>query len=184
MPFTEGIVMIGHWEVLKQTRTVSVIGEITEELGEKIINQITYLLAVDSKAQITMLINSPGGDASVGLSIAQFMLTSTAPFKVIALAEVFSAATILLAVGDTRVAMEHTQFLHHSAEISTDGSSRRIKQTTAALDHSEESWNILLGKYTKRRKKFWDDLMNKGDVYLSAKDLLKYGVVDEVIYTT
>ena len=56
---------------LLKDRIVFVSGEIGDEMANAVVAQLLFLQAEDSKKEISMYINSPGGSVTAGLAILE-----------------------------------------------------------------------------------------------------------------
>jgi len=61
------------------------------------------------------------------------------------------------------------------------GKSSDLKAAHKYNAHLEDMANSILGSTTSKDKKFWSE-QSKTDLYLSAKDAQKLGVIDGIIH--
>ena len=64
---SEGLARYTLADALFQNREIMIIGEITPDLVNSAILQMRYLQNLDEQKEITVFINSPGGDVASGL---------------------------------------------------------------------------------------------------------------------
>ena len=58
---------------LLKDRIIMLNGEITDEVANSVVAQLLFLASVDSKKDINMYINSPGGSITAGMAIYDTM---------------------------------------------------------------------------------------------------------------
>src|SRR5690554_4342560 len=100
---------------LLKDRIVFVTGEIEENMASTIVAQLLFLEKEDSKADIQMFIDSPGGIITAGLAILDTMNYIKPDVSTIAVGQAASMATILLAGGakGKRLALPHSRIHIH-----------------------------------------------------------------------
>jgi ATP-dependent Clp endopeptidase proteolytic subunit ClpP len=141
------------------------------------------LQAMGGAQQLTVRINSPGGEVWDGMSIynqlSQFAAHTTVVIEGIAA----SVASLIAMAGDTVKAMEVSQLMIHDAwtiAVGNEQDFRALADTLAKVDQQiADTYAIRSG--TKTAKQF-REIMNQ-DTYLTAQDALEWGLVDEVIPT-
>ena len=95
--------------------------------------------------------------------------------------KVMSAATLILAAGKKRRISELCWFMHH--EMSADPGSLRASELDAYNAQVQKEMMQLaswMSKFTKKSRKFWLTQGTHIDVYFDAKQLVKFGVADEI----
>lgn len=70
-------------DALLTDRRVFLENEITSPLIQDIIRQMMYLEKLDDTAEITLYINSPGGDVYSGLALYDFIANMKSPIKTV-----------------------------------------------------------------------------------------------------
>lgn len=77
---SEGLSCCAIQDELFRHREVQCVGEINQESVYSLILQLRYLQKQDAEQEITMYINSPGGEVSSGLGLYDVMAAVSAPF--------------------------------------------------------------------------------------------------------
>ena len=135
---------------------------------------------LENDKDIKIKIHSMGGSVYDALGIVGRLKNS--PCKIITEGYgcVMSAATIILACGDTRRMSEYGWFMHHESNYSVEGKHSEVKSFAEQIDKEEKQWAEAMAKFTKKDVDFW---LNTGvglDEYVYPEELLEYGVVDEI----
>lgn len=141
------------------------------------------LQALGDVQQLTVRINSPGGEVWDGMSIfnqlSQFQAHTTVVIEGIAA----SVASLIAMAGDTVQAMEVSQLMIHDAwtiAVGNEQDLRDMADTLGKIDQQiADTYAIRSGSKTAKQ---FREIMNK-DAYLTAQEAQEWGLVDEVIQT-
>ena len=132
---------------------------------------------------LTICILSGGGDLHATFGIIDFMRGSTIPVRTIATGMIASGATMIFLAGEKgmRTLTENTSILSH---VYTSGSYGKSHELVAATKEHKLTTERMLNHYIKTTGLSAKDvekyLLPKEDVYLSAKEALKYGICDTI----
>lgn len=140
----------------------------------------------DSEKEITIYINSVGGDAAALSNIYDIMQMITAPVKTVCLGKCYSAGAILLAAGTPgmRYIFPHAEVMIHGIQcafpIITDNTPIDASNYLNFLTNSNDNIMKILAKHTGHSlQKIKKDC--EQDLFLSAKEAVDYGLVDHVV---
>ena len=140
----------------------------------------------DDDSPINVVIDSPGGDVYEMFGIIDYIesLERNSNIKVntICRGKAMSAAAMILACGTgKRLASKRSTIMIHEGSSMQAGKSSDLKAAHKYNAHLEDMANSILGDKTIKDKKFWSE-QTKTDLYLSAKDAQKLGVIDGIIH--
>tara|TARA_R110002074_G_scaffold104307_3_gene225241 strand:+ start:259 stop:918 length:660 start_codon:yes stop_codon:yes gene_type:complete len=135
---------------------------------------------------INVVIDSPGGDVYEMFGIIDYIesLERNSDIKVntICRGKAMSAAAMILACGTgKRLASKRSTVMIHEGSSMQAGKTSDVKAAQKYNAHLENMANTILGEKTIKDKKFWSE-QTKTDLYLSAKDAQKLGVIDGIIH--
>lgn len=117
-----------------ENRELCCFGDICSEMADALTSQIRYLNRLDPKAEITLYIDSPGGEVNSGMAIYDAMQLSSAPIKTVCVGLAASMAAVLFIAGDVREIYPHSRIMIHDPLIaSTGGSALRLKSISDSL---------------------------------------------------
>lgn len=140
----------------------------------------------DPEKEITIYINSVGGDASALSNIYDVMQMITAPVKTVCLGKCYSAGAVLLAAGAAgkRYILPHAEVMIHGIQcafpVITDNTPIDAKNYLNFLSSSNDNIMKILAKHSGHPlEKIKIDCLK--DVWLSAKQAIDYGLVDHII---
>ena len=167
---------------LLNDRIVFLGEEITRDSANLVIAQLLHLESQDPDKDISLYIDSPGGEVYAGLGILDTMNFIKPDVSTICVGMAASMASVLLAAGTKgkRFALPNSMILIHQPSSGAQG-----QQTDIQIVADETKWirghlNELLSQYTGQPvEKINAD--TERDNYMRARQALEYGLVDHVI---
>ena len=167
---------------LLKDRIVFVSGEIEDEMANPIVAQLLFLQAEDSKKEISMYINSPGGSVTAGLAILDTMRMVKCPVATYCVGQAASMGAILLSAGEKgkRHALPNARIMIHQPWGGAQGKASDIEITAKEILRLKEILNGILadasGKTLEEVTKDTDR-----DHFMSAEEAKKWGLIDKVL---
>ncbi len=168
---------------LLDDRIIFITGEIDDALANTVIAQMIFLEAKDPTKPISMYINSPGGSVSAGLAIYDTMNYIQSEVCTICVGLAASMGAFLLSSGEKgkRFALPNSEIMIHQPLGGYQGQASDIKIHAEHILRTKDRLNRILAKNTgKELSQIMVD--TDRDNFLSAKEALEYGLIDE-IYT-
>ena len=166
---------------LLKERIIFISGEINDSLANSVIDELLYLDSINHN-DISLYINSPGGVITSGMAIYDTMNFIKSDVATICLGIAASMAAFLLSSGTKgkRYILPNADVMIHQPLGGAEGQATDIKIASDRIVNLRERLNKILSKNTgKSLTKIEKD--TERDNYLSAKEALKYGIVDEII---
>ena len=169
---------------LLKERIVLLTGLIEDNSANLVIAQLLFLAGQDSKKDISLYINSPGGIVTSALAIYDTMQYVKCDVSTICLGQAASGAAILLAAGTKgkRYALPNSEILLHQIMGKASGQAVDIEILTRHMLRIKTKLNQILSKHTGQPLKKIETDTDR-DFFLSAKEAKDYGIIDEVIKT-
>jgi ATP-dependent Clp protease protease subunit len=169
-----------YFKMLNKNRIILLYDEIGNISADVVCSKIKVMNILDTKKEITIEINSPGGDISYGFSIINAMEQSKAPIHTIISGQCCSMAAMISIVGKKRSIYYNSYWMNHPLSEGQADYLSFIKDRTTFLIHLDKMTENLLKKYTKLNRK---DLIKiaTGELWLSAEECLRKGIVDKII---
>lgn len=167
---------------LLEERIVFLAGPVTDANANLVIAQMLYLASKDSKKDIKLYINSPGGSVTAGLAIYDTMQFLKCPVSTICIGLTASMAAVILAAGTKgkRFALPNAEILLHQVAGGAQGQATDIEITAKQIIKMKEKLNKIIADHTGQPlSKVVVD--TDRDFYLSAQEAQKYGLIDQVI---
>ena len=155
---------------------------INDEVANIIQAQLLFLDSNGYDSDISLYINSPGGEVYAGLGIYDTMQTISSDVHTINTGLAASMASILLAAGTKgkRSALPHSRVMIHQPMGGAQGQASDIEITAREiLKLKDELYQILAEHTGKTFKQIVKDADR--DYWMTSKDALEYGMIDEIV---
>lgn len=136
--------------------------------------------------EITLIINSPGGEVHSAFALIDTMKGSAIPIKTVGLGMIASCGILTFMAGTKgrRVITPNTSILSHQYSWGSVGKEHEL---FARVREFELSTQRMMDHYKKctglSEKKIREILLPAEDVWLSAKEAVKYGIADKIVST-
>lgn len=170
---------------LLDDRIVFITGEIDDIKANTIIAQMLYLESKDSKKDIHLYINSPGGVFQAGLAIVDTINYIKCPVSTICIGLCASAASLILSAGQKgkRFILPNSKVMIHQPWGGVKGQITEIEIYYKEGIKDRNTYARLLAKFCETSdKKVLADI--ERDNYLSATEAKDYGLVDNILETS
>ena len=167
---------------LLRDRIVMVGGEIEPSMANSIVAQLLFLESENPNADISMYINSPGGDVSAGWAIMDTMQYIKAPVSTIGMGLVASMASVLLAAGERgkRFALPNTEIMIHQPLSGVKG---QVTDMEIELQESVRVKKTLIkqmAEFTGRKEKELFDAMERNN-WMTSDKAKEFGIIDGIL---
>ena len=169
---------------LLEDRVVFLSGPVTNELANLVVAQLIYLESKDPTKDISLYINSPGGEVTAGMAIYDTMKYIRCDVSTICIGMAASMGAFLLSSGTKgkRFALPNSEIMIHQVLGGSQGQASDVEIQTKQLLKIKRKLNKLLaenvGKPIEQVERDTDR-----DNYLTAEEAKDYGIVDQVFYT-
>ena len=167
---------------LLKERIVFLAGPITDGMANAVIAQLLFLDSQDSKADIKLYINSPGGSVTAALAIYDTMEFVKSDISTICIGIAASASAVLLAAGakGKRFTLPNSEVLIHQVMGGAEGQATEILIAAKHIERMKKHLNEILAKHTGQSESKIEQDTDR-DYWLTAEEAKKYGIVDEII---
>ena len=174
-----------HYDIfslLLKERIIMLSGEINDDVATLIVSQLLYLSSIDSKKDISIYINSPGGSVTAGMAIYDTMQLIDNDVKTICVGLAASMGAFLLAGGTKgkRYALPNSEIMIHQPLGGVKGQVTDIEILTKRLSITKKNMNKILAKNTGKDENIIERDTER-DNFMSAYEALEYGLIDKVI---
>ncbi len=166
---------------LLKDRIIFLSGEINDNVASIVVSELLYLDAQNHE-DIYLYINSPGGSVTSGLAIYDTMNYVKSEVRTIVVGMAASMGAFLLSSGakGKRCALKNAEIMIHQVLGGAQGQATDIKiHAEHILKMKKKLNNILALNTNKSVKQITKDC--ERDNYMSAKEALEYGLIDEII---
>jgi len=167
---------------LLEERIIFLAGPVSDMNANIVIAQMLYLASKDSKRDIKLYINSPGGSVTAGLAIYDTMQFLKCPVSTICIGLTASMAAVILAAGTKgkRFSLPNAEILLHQVAGGMQGQAADIEITAKQIMKMKEKLNKILSLHTGQPLSKVEKDTDR-DFYLTPDEAKKYGLIDEVI---
>lgn len=164
-------------------RRILLLGEPLEDWNSnRLCNGILLLAAQDPRADIRLLINSPGGSVPGMLAIRDCMKAVDCDVATVNLGMAYSAGQFLLSSGTKgkRYAMQHSKVLLHQGSAGIGGTAMDIAIQAADLRHTRDTVLSLVAADTGQDVEVVER-DSRRDRWYDAESAKAYGFVDHIV---
>ncbi len=167
---------------LLKDRIIFIGSAIEDSMANTVIAQLLFLESQDSKEDIKIYINSPGGSVSSALAIYDTMQYVKADVSTICIGMAASAASLLLSSGEKgkRLILPNAEVMIHQVLGGAQGQASDIDIQARHILKIKGRLNKILAKHTGKTVAQVEKDSDR-DYYMSADEAKKYGIVDKVI---
>jgi len=166
---------------LLKDRIIILSGEIDDAKANTVVAELLYLDSLNND-DISIYINSPGGSVTAGMAIYDTMNFVKSDVSTICVGMAASMAAFLLSSGTKgkRKALPNSEVMIHQPLGGAQGQATEIKIAAERILKLREKLNVLLSKNTGQDLKIIERDTER-DYFLTSKEALDYGLVDEVV---
>ena len=167
---------------LLRDRIIFLGGPIDDIVANSIIAQLLFLDSQNSKEDIKLYINSPGGQVTAALAIYDTMQYLKADVSTICVGMAASAAALLLTAGakGKRIILPNGEVLIHQVMGGTQGQASDIDIHARHILKIRERLNEIMARHTGQELSRVAKDTDR-DYFMSAEEAKEYGIVDKII---
>jgi len=162
------------------------IGEaVTDHLVNSVIAQILFLEKQNPDKDITMYINTPGGEVYSGLALYDTMQYVKCDISTVCVGLAASMGSIILAGGTKwkRFSLPHSKVMIHQPLISWGGISGQATDIKIEAEEMMKVKEILTGIMAERTGKKYEECLAdmERNNWMTAEEAKSYGIIDKII---
>ena len=178
-------IMYQYFNQLLKKRTIVLNAEIDESILETVVLPLKDFEQDTDVTPVKLILNTPGGSVADGLMLCNIIDNYKKPLEIIVPSYSCSMGTIILCSGNknpnvTKKAYPFSFALFHSGQTYVGGESTSVEDVMSfnksvdnkIRDYIITNTNITEDLYDAHHRKQW---------YISAEEMLKYGLIDEII---
>lgn len=173
----------GMLKRLLASRTLIISDQVTAELARRVIQQLVLLDHDDTEAEITVLINSPGGEVFSGFAIYDTLRFVAAPIVTVVTGLAASMGSIIALAADkgNRYALPNAKFLIHQPLMTGyQGRATDLEiQANEILKDRERIIKLYSTQTGKSEEQVALDIDR--DKWMTADEAKDYGLIQHII---
>lgn len=166
---------------LLKERIIFVTGQIEDHMANLVVAQLLFLEAEDSKKDISIYVNSPGGSVSAGLGIVDTMNHIKPDVATVCVGMAASMGSIILSQGaqGKRFALPNAEIMIHQPWGGAQGMASDIEITARHILKTRDRLNKMLAKASGKPLSQIEKDTDR-DFFMDALEAKKYGLIDEI----
>jgi ATP-dependent Clp protease, protease subunit len=179
---THGERAVDIYSRLLSDRIVYIGTPIDDGVANVVIAQLLHLESASPEAEISLYLNSPGGEPTAMLALYDTLQFIRAPVATACVGQAASTAAVLLAAGapGRRTVLPHARIVLDQPSAGSRGALPDLQVEAAEIARQRTELVELLALHTGRSvAQVRAD--TERDLVLSATDAIAYGVVDRVL---
>lgn len=173
-----GAELIPLEDMLLEESEIFLVDEITPKSANNLIQKLMYL---DSKdlGEITIYINSPGGEVISGLAVYDYIKIMKSPVKTVCIGDAASMGAIIFLAGEKREMLPHTRILIHDPSYGhLDVSGKKPHEIQRGVDSLNKVRETLAEIISEKTNKNLDEIykITAEDNYFTADEAIDFGL--------
>ncbi len=170
------------YSLLLRKRIIFLGTPINDQVANAIVAQLLFLASEDPERDITMYVNSPGGDIYSGLAIYDTMQIVQPDVQTYCVGSAASMGTVILTAGakGKRFALPNSTIHMHQAMTAAQGQASDIEIRAREILRVQDRIRQIIADTTGQP---YDRIARDSDrdFFMTAEEAKDYGIVDEII---
>lgn len=173
------------------SRILYLVGDVEENNISQVCRDILNINDIDKKGlnkfkeyellPIHLYVQSFGGSITDMWALIDIIESSITPIITHCSGYCMSTAALIFIAGHYRCMHKHSSIMFHQMFVGTFAKFLDFNLEQKQFDNMHKDFIKFIKKHTKLKKKFFHKMVDlKRDMYLNAKQCLKYGVCDEI----
>jgi ATP-dependent Clp protease, protease subunit len=156
--------------------------EVDDRVANRLCAQLLLLSAEDSRRDISLYINSPGGSVSAGLAIYDTMRLIPNDVSTLAMGLAGSMGQFLLCAGTAgkRFSLPHAQVLMHQGSAGFGGTAADVEIYAEQLERTGALMTRLIAEHTGQPVETVEKDSQR-DRWFNAEEARAYGIIDHIV---
>ena len=166
---------------LLRERIIFLTGPFEDGMASLICAQLLVLESENPKKEISMYINSPGGQVTSALAIYDTMQYIKSPVSTVVMGMAASAGSLILTAGEAgqRIALPNARVMVHQPSGGFRGQASDIELHAADIRYTKRRLNEIYVHHTGRTYEEVEKTLDR-DHFMSAEEAKAWGIVDHV----
>ena len=167
---------------LLRERIIFLTGPFEDGMASLICAQLLFLESENPKKEISMYINSPGGQVHSALAIYDTMQYIRSPVSTVCMGMAASAGSLILTAGAAgqRVALPNARVMVHQPSGGFQGQASDIERHARDILKMKKRLNEVYVKHTGRTYEEIEKTLDR-DHFMDAEEAQAWGVVDKIL---
>ena len=179
-----GIQTISIEDELLAGREIFLTEQVDSTTTNELLKQLMYLERQDNSKEVTIYINSPGGEVISGLAVYDYISMMKSPVRTVCTGTAASMGAILFLAGKKREMLPHTRLMIHDPSYShNDIGGRKPHEIQHELDKLNETREALARIIAEKTGKTLEEIyeVTASDTYYSAEEAIAFGLATGIM---
>lgn len=169
------------------SRALNMIGDINDEMLDRVVGGLQLLECQDSKEEIVVYLNTGGGDEVPGMAIYDLLKLTTCPVMIMVTGMAYSMGAIVLqaAAEGKRFMLPSSSLMLHTGEKAYEGHNENVRREMLFDKVMDE----VCDRVILDRMRTKDPALNLGklrdmltlDTYIVPSEAIKLGLADAIV---
>lgn len=166
-----------------EKRELFLTTEINADTAGELVKQLMYLSMEDPEKEITLYINSPGGEVNSGLAVYDCMQMIQTPVRTVCTALAASMGSVIFLAGDKREMFPHSKIMIHDPHYSGGIKGLKPLELQERFKSLMENRSIIGEIIADRTGRSIEEIYEKTqkDSYFNAEEAIEFGLADSVV---
>ena len=178
----KGIDLIPIDDAMLEESQIFLVGEINSETANELIKKLMYIDKKDL-GEVTIYINSPGGEVMSGLAVYDYIKIMKSPVKTVCIGDAASMAAIIFLTGEKREMLPHSRILIHDPSYGhLDVSGKKPHEIQRGVDSLNKVRETLAEIISEKTGKSHDEIyeITAEDHYFTADEAIEFGLANGI----
>lgn len=183
----KGIEVLTLEDVLYSSREIFLTDEVDTSSSVKLIKELMVLEKLDPTKEVTIYINSPGGEVISGMAVYDYIQTMKAPVKTVCIGTAASMGAMLFLAGHKREMLPHTRLMIHDPAFGGGNmAGKKPHELQQYVDKLKQTQDIIVDIIAEKTGKSKDEIRDKtkDDSYFNAEEAMEYGLATGIVGET
>lgn len=171
-------------DLLFTNREIFLTTEVDSNTANELMKQLMILEKTGDGSEVTLYINSPGGEVSSGLAVYDYMQLMKSPVRTVCIGTAASMAAILFLAGQKREMLPHTSLMiHDPAYGGGDMAGKKPHELQHYVDKLRKRQEIIVGIIAEKTGRSIEEVCEKTreNSYFNADAAIDYGLATGVV---
>jgi ATP-dependent Clp protease protease subunit len=162
-------------------RIIFLTGPFEDGMASLICAQLLFLESENPKKEISMYINSPGGQVTSALAIYDTMQYIKSPVSTVCMGMAASAGSLILQAGEAgqRISLPNSKIMVHQPSGGARGMASDIEIQAEDMRKTKKLLNEIYVKHTGQSYETIEKTLDR-DRYMTADEAREFGLIDHV----
>ncbi|MDC7681738.1 ATP-dependent Clp protease proteolytic subunit [Asticcacaulis sp. BYS171W] len=162
-------------------RIIFLTGPFEDGMATSICAQLLFLESENPKKEISMYINSPGGQVTSALAIYDTMQYIKSPVTTVCMGMAASAGSLILQAGEAgqRISLPNSKIMVHQPSGGARGMASDIEIQAEDIRKTKKLLNEIYVKHTGQPYEVIERTLDR-DRYMTAAEAKDFGLIDHV----